>query len=43
MAFQIKKERKESENRTIRFPLELVEQINSALIGSDLPSPNLHI
>ena len=36
MAFQIKKERKESENKTIRFPLELVEEINSALIGSDV-------
>ena len=31
-----KKERKESENKTIRFPLELVEEINSALIGSDV-------
>lgn len=36
MAFQIKKDKKESENKTIRFPLELIEKINSALKGSDV-------
>lgn len=28
MAFQIKSDRKETENNTIRFPLPLVEKIN---------------
>ena len=36
MAFQIKKDRKESENKTIRFPLELIDRINMALVGSDV-------
>lgn len=35
MAFQIKKDRKESENKTIRFPLELIDRINMALVGSE--------
>ena len=36
MAFQIKKDRKESENKTIRFPLELIDRINMALVGSEV-------
>lgn len=35
MAFQIKSDRKETENKTIRFPLPLIEKINNALTGQD--------
>lgn len=35
MAFQIKPDRKETENKTIRFPLPLIERINAALTGHD--------
>lgn len=31
MTFQLKPNRKESENKTIRFPLILVEKINKAI------------
>ena len=31
MAFQLKSNRKESENKTIRFPLSLVEKIYKAI------------
>ena len=31
MAFQLKSNKKESENKTIRFPLPLVEQIDKAI------------
>ena len=31
-----KKDRKESENKTIRFPLELIDRINMALVGSEV-------
>lgn len=33
--FQIKPNKKESENKTIRFPTYLIEQINKALIGTN--------
>ena len=36
MAFQIKPDRKESENKTIRFPVQLIEQINTAITGQDV-------
>lgn len=36
MAFQIKPNRKESENKTIRFPVQLIEQINTAITGQDV-------
>ena len=36
MAFQIRPNRKESENKTIRFPLELINQINQAIEGNDV-------
>lgn len=36
MAFQIKPDRNETENKTIRFPLPLVEKINEAIIGQDV-------
>lgn len=31
MAFQLKPDKKETENKTIRFPLPLVEQIEKAI------------
>ena len=36
MAFQIRPNRKESENKTIRFPIEVVEKINEAIKGKDV-------
>ena len=36
MAFQIKPDRKETENKTVRFPVELVEKINEAIQGKDV-------
>lgn len=36
MAFQIKPDRKETENKTVRFPVELVEKINKAIQGRDV-------
>ena len=35
MAFQIKPNKKESENKTIRFPLPLIERIEEALTNHD--------
>lgn len=35
MAFKIQPNKKESENKTIRFPVPLIERINQALIGTD--------
>ena len=35
MSFQIKPDRKETENKTIRFPLPLIERINAAITGHD--------
>lgn len=36
MAFQIRPNRKETENKKIRFPLPLIEQINKAIQGKDV-------
>jgi len=36
MAFQIKPDRKETENKTVRFPVELIEKINEAIQGKDV-------
>lgn len=36
MSFTIRSDRKESENKTIRFPIELVEKVNSAIVGKDV-------
>ena len=36
MSFKIQPNKKESENKTIRFPLPLVERINQALVGTDV-------
>ena len=36
MAFQIKPNKKESENKTIRFPLPLIEKIDNAIQNKDV-------
>lgn len=36
MAFKIRHDRKETVNKTIRFPLELVEEIEQAISGEDV-------
>ena len=36
MAFQIRPNKKESENKTIRFPLPLIERIDEAIKGNDV-------
>ena len=36
MAFQLKSNRKESENKTIRFPVALIEQIEQAIQNQDV-------
>ena len=35
MSFQIKSDKKETENKTIRFPLQLVQEIEQAIQGKD--------
>ncbi len=36
MSFILRSDRKESENKTIRFPLELIRQIEEAITGKDV-------
>ena len=36
MAFQIKSDRKETETKSIRFPLELIDRIDRAIMGNDV-------
>lgn len=36
MAFQIKPNRKETENKTIRFPIPLIEDIEKAIQGQNV-------
>lgn len=43
MTFQIRPNKKESENKTIRFPLELINQINQAIEGNDVSFSNFVI
>ena len=43
MTFQIKSNRKDSENKTIRFPLYLIEKINEAITGKDVSFSNFVI
>lgn len=43
MTFQIRSNKKESENKTIRFPLELIDQINQAIEGNDVSFSNFVI
>ena len=43
MAFQIKPNKRESENKTIRFPLELVERVKKTIDGHDVSFSNFVI
>ena len=36
MAFQLKPNREESENKTIRFPVELIDRIDKAIVNQDV-------
>ena len=36
MAFQIKPDKKETENKTVRFPIDLIERIESAIKKKDV-------
>ena len=36
MSFQLKPDRKETENKTIRFPLRLIEQFDTAIANQDV-------
>ena len=36
MAFQLKQNRKESENKTIRFPVELIDRIDKEIVNQDV-------
>ena len=36
MSFELKSDKKESENKTIRFPLPLLERIENAIKGCDV-------
>lgn len=36
MAFQLKPNRKESENKTIHFPVELIDRIDKAIVNQDV-------
>ena len=35
MSFKIRSDRKETENKTIRFPVPLIQQIETAIQGKD--------
>jgi hypothetical protein len=36
MTFQLKSDKKETENKTIRFPLPLSDKINTAIVNQDV-------
>lgn len=36
MTFQLRQNRKESENKTIRFPIQLIEKIDKAIANQDV-------
>lgn len=36
MAFQLKQDKKESENKTIRFPVQLIQRIEAAIQNQDV-------
>ena len=36
MAIQLKPNRKESENKTIRYPVELIDRIDKAIVNQDV-------
>ena len=43
MAFEIKPNRRESENKTIRFPIEVIDKVNDAITGKDVSFSNFVI
>lgn len=43
MSFTIKPNRRESENKTIRFPIELIDRVNDAITGKDVSFSNFVI
>jgi len=43
MAFQIKPNRRESENKTVRFPIEVIDRVNNAIQGKDVSFSNFVI
>lgn len=43
MAFEIKPNRRESENKTIRFPIEIIDKVNEAITGKDVSFSNFVI
>lgn len=43
MAFEIKPNRRESENKTIRFPIEVIDKVNEAITGKDVSFSNFVI
>lgn len=36
MAFQLRSDRKESETKSIRFPISLINRIEKAIVGKDV-------
>ena len=36
MSFQIRADRKETENKTVRFPVELIERIEDVIKGNNV-------
>jgi hypothetical protein len=43
MAFKLKPNLKESENITVRFPLEVIDRINDTIAGKDISFSNFVI
>ena len=40
MAFEIKPNRRERENKIIRFPIEVIDKVNEAITGKDVSFSN---
>lgn len=36
MGFKLQSDKKESENKTIRFPLDVIKDIESAIVGKEV-------
>ena len=36
MSFQLRSDRKETENKTVRFPVHLLDRIEKAIVGKDV-------
>ena len=43
MAFEIKPNRRERENKIIRFPIEVIDKVNEAITGKDVSFSNFVI